>query len=70
MWYHAIVEVNNSKRYPTNLTRDELVRQILVPIVSKHVVAAGPRGRKTLLNLGAVSRGLYRIRVRTGHKQR
>jgi|RhiMetdeSRZDD1v2_1073273.scaffolds.fasta_scaffold444001_2 hypothetical protein len=55
MWYHAITDYGNSTRYWWNRSRDGLVEELLMPLLSKHVVVVNRRGKKSLFNFGAVS---------------
>ncbi len=55
MWYHAITDFGGATRYWWNRSHDELVDELLVPLLSKHVVSVTRRGKKSLFNFGAVS---------------
>jgi hypothetical protein len=56
VWYHAITEYGESKkRYWWNQSRDALVSEVLVPLLSKQVVVSNRRGKKILFNFGGVS---------------
>jgi hypothetical protein len=55
MWYHAITEFGDRTRYWWNRDRDELIAELLVPLLSKHVVVTSRREKKSLFNFGAVS---------------
>jgi len=55
MWYHAITDFGGSTRYWWNRTREELIEELLFPLLSKHVVVTQRRGKKSLFNFGSVS---------------
>jgi hypothetical protein len=55
MWYHAITDFGESTRYWWNREREELVEEILKPLLSKQVVLSNRRGKQSLFNFGAVS---------------
>jgi hypothetical protein len=55
MWYHAITEFSESRRYWWNRTRDSLVESLLMPLLSKQVVSVKRRGRNNLFNFGVIS---------------
>ena len=55
MWYHAITEFGESKRYWWNRSHDALVSELLVPMLSKHCVLTPRRGKHSLFNFGAIS---------------
>ena len=55
MWYHAITDFGQKKRYWWNRDRDDLVSDLLIPLLSKQVVVTGRREKKTLFNFGTVS---------------
>lgn len=55
MWYHAITDFGEKKRYWWNRNRDELISDLLVPLLSKQIVVTGRRQKKSLFNFGAVS---------------
>jgi hypothetical protein len=65
MWYHAITDFGESKRFWWNRTRESLVDELLVPLLSKQVVLANRRGHQSLFNFGAVS---YATVIRTTEK--
>jgi hypothetical protein len=67
MWYHAITEFGDSTRYWWNRKRDDLVEEILKPLLSKQVVLSTRRGKQSLFNFGAVS---YVTFVKTEEKLR
>ena len=55
MFYHAITDFDNTTRYWWNRTRDELIDELLTPLLSKQIVAVIRRGKQSLFNFGAVS---------------
>ena len=55
MWYHAITDLGQSKRYWWNRSRDDLIRDLLVPLLNRQVVLVSRRGAKSLFNFGSVS---------------
>jgi hypothetical protein len=55
MWYHAVTDFGERKRYWWNRNRDELISDLLVPLLSKQVVVTSRRQKKSLFNFGAVS---------------
>jgi hypothetical protein len=55
MWYHAITDFGDRKRYWWNRTRDDLVNDLLVPMIAKQVKSVKRRGKKSLFNFGSVS---------------
>jgi hypothetical protein len=55
VWYHAITDFGEQKRYWWNRSREELVQELLIPILSKQVVLANRKSKKSLFNFGAVS---------------
>lgn len=55
MWYHAITDFGEKKRYWWNRNRDELISDLLVPLLSKQIVVTTRRQNKSLFNFGAVS---------------
>ena len=36
MWYHAITDFADSRRYWWNRSRQDLVKEVLLPVISKH----------------------------------
>jgi hypothetical protein len=54
-WYHAITEFGDRRRYWWNRDRDELFSDLLIPLLSKQVVATKRRGKKSLFNFSTVS---------------
>jgi hypothetical protein len=64
-WYHAVADFGARTRYFWNRDRDELISEILIPLLSKQVVAAKRRGKKSLFNFGAIS---YLTVVKTKNK--
>jgi hypothetical protein len=66
-WYHAITEFGDRRRYFWNRDRDELFSDLLIPLLSKQVVATKRKGKKSLFNFGAVS---YLTIIRTNKKLR
>lgn len=65
MWFHAITDYGDSKRYWWNRSRDELITDLIIPLFSKQVVIANHRGKKSLFNFGAVS---YATIIKTDSK--
>src|SRR2546428_11253301 len=65
MWYHAITDFGESRRFWWNRGPDELVEELLAPLLSKHVVVVSRRSQKSLFNFAAVS---YVTIVRTANK--
>ena len=55
MWYHAITEFGQKKRYWWNRSRDDLIRELLIPLIKKQAILAQRRGAKSLFNFGSVS---------------
>ena len=55
MWYHAITEFGQKKRYWWNRSRDDLIKELLIPLINKQAIPAERRGAKSLFNFGAVS---------------
>ena len=55
MWYHAITDFGEKKRYWWNRDRDELLSDLLLPLLSKQVVVTSRREKKALFNFGVVS---------------
>jgi hypothetical protein len=55
MWYHAITDFGERKRYWWNRSRDDLIKDLLIPLLSKQAVPAKRRGTKSLFNFGSVS---------------
>jgi len=66
-WYHAVTEFGERKRYWWNRDRDELISALLVPLLSRQVIATRRRGKKSLFNFGVVS---YLTVVKTKTKLR
>jgi hypothetical protein len=65
MWYHAIAEHTSGKRYMWNRSKDDFVKDILIPVVSQQVNVVSKGGRKVLFNFGAVS---YTTIIKTNKK--
>ncbi len=55
MWYHAITDFGERKRYWWNRSRDDLIKDLLIPLLNKQAVLAQRRGAKSLFNFGSVS---------------
>ena len=55
MWYHAITDFGEQTRYWWNRTREDLVSDLVLPLVGKEIRAVSRRGRQALFNFGAVS---------------
>lgn len=55
MWYHAIAYYGTKRRSWWNKTRDALASDVIVPFVTKQVVAASRSTVKSLFNFGAVN---------------
>lgn len=62
MWYHAVTDIGEGTRYWWNRTREDLVSDLVLPLIGKEIRAVKRRGRQTLLNFGAIS---YMTIVRT-----
>lgn len=65
MWYHAITDFGDQKRYWWNRRRDDLVKELLMPLLGKQIIVVTRRGRKSLFNFGAVS---YATIIKTEEK--
>ena len=65
MWYHAITEFGEKKRYWWNRSRDDLIKELLIPLINKQTVPAKRRGAKSLFNFGSVS---YMSVIKTKNK--
>ncbi len=65
MWYHAITDFGDSTRYWWNRSRGALIKELLIPLLSKHIVLVSRRGKKSLFNFGTVS---YVTITKTGDK--
>src|SRR3954451_24082803 len=55
MWYHAMTDFGADTRYWWNRSRADLVKELLIPLLSKQVVMTSRREKKSLFNFGAVS---------------
>jgi hypothetical protein len=55
MWYHAITEFGEDTRYWWNRTREDLVNELVLPLVGKQIRAVKRRGKKALFNFGTIS---------------
>ncbi len=55
MWYHAITNFGDDTRYWWNRTREDLIDELVLPLVGKQVRAVSRRDRKALFNFGAIS---------------
>jgi nucleoside 2-deoxyribosyltransferase len=55
VWYHAITDFDDDTRYWWNRTREELVDELVLPLVGKQVRAVKRHDRKALFNFGAIS---------------
>lgn len=55
MWYHAITDFGEQTRYWWNRTREDLVFDLVLPLVGKEIRAVSRRGRQALFNFGTVS---------------
>ncbi len=55
MWYHAITDFAETKRYWWNRTRDDLIADLIIPLLNKQVLPVSRRGAKSLFNFGSVS---------------
>jgi len=62
MWYHAITDFGDDTRYWWNRTREDLVADLVLPLVGKEIRAVSRRGKQALFNFGAIS---YMTIVRT-----
>jgi hypothetical protein len=65
MWYHAITDFGDKTRYWWNRDRDDLVSELLIPLLSKQIIVTSRREKKSLFNFGSVS---YVTVVKTAHK--
>jgi hypothetical protein len=65
MWYHAITDFGEKKRYWWNRTRDDLINDLLIPLLGKQVLSVNRRGNKYLFNFGSVS---YMTIIKTKNK--
>jgi hypothetical protein len=54
MWYHAIADFYDYTRYWWNRTREDLVADIVLPLIGKEVRMLNRRGRKVLFNFGSI----------------
>lgn len=55
VWYHAITDFGEDRRYWWNRTREDLVAELVVPLLGKEIRAVSRRGRQALFNFGAIS---------------
>lgn len=55
MYYHAITDFGEKKRYWWNRTRENLVSDLLIPLCNKQVLPVSRRNSKSLFNFGSVS---------------
>lgn len=55
MWFHAITEFGQKKRYWWNRSQEDLVSELLLPLLSKQTILASRREKKSLFNFGSVS---------------
>lgn len=55
MWYHAITDFGEDTRYWWNRTREDLVNELVLPLVGKQIRAVSRRGKKALFNFGTIS---------------
>ncbi len=55
MWYHAITDFGEDTRYWWNRSRENLIEELVLPLIGKQVKAVSRRGKKALFNFGAVS---------------
>src|ERR1039457_4380056 len=56
MWYHAIGEFGTERpRYWWNQTREDLVRDVVLPLLGKEVRILRRRDKKAIFNFGAIS---------------
>jgi hypothetical protein len=67
MWYHAITDFGEDKRYWWNRTREDLVNELVLPLVGNEIRAVTRRGRQVLFNFGTIS---YMTIVKTKSKLR
>jgi len=65
MWYHAITDFGEDSRYWWNRTREDLINDLVLPLVGKQIRAVSRREKKALFNFGAVS---YMTVVKTREK--
>ena len=54
MWYHAIAYYGTKTRSWWNKSREALAADVVIPFVTKQVIAAGRLGVNSLFNFGAV----------------
>jgi hypothetical protein len=62
MWYHAVTDFGEKKRYWWNRTREDLVNDLVLPLIGKEIRLANRRGAKALFNFGSIS---YMVILRT-----
>lgn len=55
VWYHAITDFGDQTRYWWNRTREDLVVDLVLPLVGKEIRAVSRRGRQVLFNFGVIS---------------
>ena len=55
MWYHAITDFGQRKRFWWNRTRDDLINDLLIPLLGKQVLSVNRRGENSLFNFGSIS---------------
>lgn len=55
MWYHAITDFGDDTRYWWNRTREDLINELVLPLLGKQVKAVRRRGNKVLFNFGTVT---------------
>jgi len=55
MWYHAVTDYGEKTRYWWNRTREDLVNDLLLPLIDKEIRFANRRGKRVLFNFGSIS---------------
>lgn len=55
MWYHAIAYYGSKKRFWWNRKKDDLIYDVLMPFIGKHVKTATRAGNASIFNFGSVN---------------